>query len=61
MAKLCCSLGLFWTPILFVLTLASDWAVLYGNVSFSIWILYTKKGTLVFGKGLSCSENLFQT
>ena len=35
--------GLFCTPILFVLTLASDRAVLYGNVVFSILVLSNKK------------------
>ena len=30
-------------PILFVLTLASDRTVLYGNVAFSILVLSTKK------------------
>ena len=35
--------GLFCTPILFVLTLASDRAVLYGKVVFSILVLSNKK------------------
>ena len=33
----------FCTPILFVLTLASDWTLLYGNVAFSIIVLSAKK------------------
>ena len=36
-------IGLFCTPILVVLTLASDRAVLYGNVVFSILVLSNKK------------------
>ena len=38
----------FCTPILFVLTLASDWALLYGNVAFSIIVLQLKNDTPAF-------------
>ena len=49
-------------PILFVLTLASDRAVLYGNVAFSILVLSTWKTKLQFlQKGFRFSENLFQS
>ena len=33
----------FVLPVLFVFALASDWAVLYGNVAFSILVLSTKR------------------
>ena len=38
-----CDRSIFYSPFLFVLTLASDRTVLYENVAFSILVLSTKK------------------
>ena len=47
---------------IFILSLASDVSVLYGNVAFSILVLSTKKQySSFFKKGLCFSKNLFQS
>ena len=51
----------FVLPILFVLTLASDRAVLKGNVMLSILVFLTKKRYSNFLKSLCFLENLFQS
>ena len=52
----------FALTILFVLTLALDMAVLYGNDEFSISMLSTKKWYFnFFDKGFCFPENLFQS
>ena len=52
----------FALTILFVLTLALDMAVLYGNDEFSILMLSTKKWYFnFFDKGFRFTENLFQS
>ena len=49
-------------PISFVLTLASDGAVLYQNITFSIFALVTKKTLLLlFENDFWFPENLFQS
>ena len=52
------SLVHFTLPILFVLTLAFDKAVLYGNVAFSIVVLSAKNDTQVFQKRFSFFRKL---
>ena len=55
-------IGPFLLTILFVLTLASDVAVLYGNDAFSILMLSTKKAILqFFEKGFRFPENLLES
>ena len=52
----------FALTILFVLKLALDMAVLYGNDEFSILMLSTKKWYFnFFDKGFRFPENLFQS
>ena len=50
----------FLLPILFVLSLAFDRAILNGNAALSIVVLLTKTGSPVFQKGFCFSKNLFQ-
>ena len=52
----------FVLTILFVITLASDMFVLYGNDALSILVLSTKKAVLLFfEKGFRFPKNLFQS
>ena len=57
------AIGRFCTHyILFVLTMASDMTVVYGNDAFSILVLSTKKRYSSFhGKGFRFPQNLFQS
>ena len=51
----------FVLPVLFVLTLASDMVVFYGNNVFSILVVSTKKQFFSFRKTFRFSENLLQS
>ena len=52
------AIGPFANPILFVLTLVSDRAVLYGNVSLAIVVLSTKNSTPVLLKEIFVFQKL---
>ena len=49
----------FVLPILFVLTLSSDWAVLYGNIAFSISVLSIKNRCSSFLKKVFLLQKIF--
>ena len=58
-----CDRSIMYSPhSIFILSLASDGSVLYGNVALSILVLSTKKYySSFFKKGLCFSKNLFQS